>query len=294
MEYDVPLIPQTTSMSCRAASIAMILGWKNQASFDPRLIAANNGGISYLPAFDSGLDPNSKTPQGTTVLMMAASDPDKVNLLLERGADVNAKAKSGFTPLLVASSYGHTAEVARQLIAKGALVNLKEKNKTPMNDSPLLHAVSSGETAKVQLLLAHGADPNQKTIIFSLFPATPVMMASAFGYEPMLRYLAKAGADLRVEDADAMNLMGMAALNGDGETVKTLAELGVDVNHVDKHGMTPLLWASTLEYPNAMVVRNLLAAGADPTIKGQHGITAVSQARKYANREVLAVLQSPK
>lgn len=60
MEYDVPLIPQTTSMSCRAASIAMILGWKNQASFDPRLIAANNGGISYLPAFDSGLDPNDR------------------------------------------------------------------------------------------------------------------------------------------------------------------------------------------------------------------------------------------
>jgi len=58
MQYDVPLIPQTTSMSCWAASIAMILAWKNQASYDPRLIAANNGGSSYMPAFVNGLDPN--------------------------------------------------------------------------------------------------------------------------------------------------------------------------------------------------------------------------------------------
>jgi Papain-like cysteine protease AvrRpt2 len=60
MKYDVPLIPQTTAMSCWAASIAMILGWKNQASYDPQLIAANNGGLSYLPAFDKGLDPNDR------------------------------------------------------------------------------------------------------------------------------------------------------------------------------------------------------------------------------------------
>jgi ABC-type bacteriocin/lantibiotic exporter with double-glycine peptidase domain len=58
--YDVPLVPQTTAMSCWAASIAMILGWKNEACFDPKLIAANNGGLSYLPAFNNGLDPNDR------------------------------------------------------------------------------------------------------------------------------------------------------------------------------------------------------------------------------------------
>ena len=91
-----------------------------------------------------------------------------------------------------------------------------------------------------------------------------------------------------------MNLISMAALNGAVNTVKTLAELGVDVNHMDKRGMTPLLWAATLEYPNVSLVRNLLQAGADPAIKGKSGVTAASQARKYANRDVLAVLESPK
>lgn len=60
MRYDVQLIPQGTNMGCWAASIAMILGWKNQASFDPGMIAANPGGLNYTPSLQSGLDPNDK------------------------------------------------------------------------------------------------------------------------------------------------------------------------------------------------------------------------------------------
>ena len=60
MKHDVQLIPQGTSMGCWAAGIAMILGWKNQASFDPGMIAANPGGLSYEPSLKSGLDPNDK------------------------------------------------------------------------------------------------------------------------------------------------------------------------------------------------------------------------------------------
>jgi papain like cysteine protease AvrRpt2 len=60
MQYDVPLIPQATGMGCWAASIAMILSWQNEASFDPGMIAANPGGISYVPNLQSGLDPNDQ------------------------------------------------------------------------------------------------------------------------------------------------------------------------------------------------------------------------------------------
>lgn len=60
MRYDVPLVPQRTGMGCWAASIAMILGWRDQATFDPNLIAANAGGTSYVPSLTSGLDPNDR------------------------------------------------------------------------------------------------------------------------------------------------------------------------------------------------------------------------------------------
>jgi len=56
--YNVPLIPQTTDMSCWAASIAMILSWRDQASYDPSLIAQNFGGTNYVPQLAKGLDPS--------------------------------------------------------------------------------------------------------------------------------------------------------------------------------------------------------------------------------------------
>lgn len=71
MRYDVPLVPQTSTMSCWAASIAMILGWKDQASYDPQLIAQNYGGLNYMPSYKDGLDPNDTyilTRNGFTVL----------------------------------------------------------------------------------------------------------------------------------------------------------------------------------------------------------------------------------
>ena len=60
MQHNVTLIPQRTGMGCWAASIAMILGWRNQASFDPHMIAANPGGTDYMPSLSSGLDPNDR------------------------------------------------------------------------------------------------------------------------------------------------------------------------------------------------------------------------------------------
>lgn len=63
MIYEVMLVPQSTNMSCWAASIAMVLSWSNQASFDPQSIAANPGGTSYMPQFANngpGLNPNDR------------------------------------------------------------------------------------------------------------------------------------------------------------------------------------------------------------------------------------------
>jgi Ankyrin repeats (3 copies)/Prenyltransferase and squalene oxidase repeat len=52
----------------------------------------------------AGLDPNSRTAAGTTILMMAAGDLDKVDTLVRHGADVNLAAKTGFTPLMIAAN----------------------------------------------------------------------------------------------------------------------------------------------------------------------------------------------
>lgn len=58
---------------------------------------------------DQGLDVNTKTNSGSTVLHIAAQNGylDLVNLLIARGADVNLLTADGWTPLHFAAQRGY-------------------------------------------------------------------------------------------------------------------------------------------------------------------------------------------
>ena len=75
-----------------------------------------------------------------------------VQLLLSKGAEVNAKMRWGETPLHVAAEKGHT-HVANLLIVKGAEVNAK----TLEGSTPLLLAKKTDRKDTVELLLKYGA-----------------------------------------------------------------------------------------------------------------------------------------
>jgi hypothetical protein len=79
------------------------------------------GTLPQLTALlDGGLDPNSKTKNGTTLLMMAAPDVEKVRLLIARGADVKVRGASGHDALTIAAAYRGTAPSLQALIDAGA------------------------------------------------------------------------------------------------------------------------------------------------------------------------------
>ncbi|TCP23622.1 papain like cysteine protease AvrRpt2 [Tenacibaculum skagerrakense] len=57
ISYPIQLVPQTSGMSCWAASAAMIVGWREQISIDPQDIARGvNGWESY---YNNGLPPDN-------------------------------------------------------------------------------------------------------------------------------------------------------------------------------------------------------------------------------------------
>ena len=98
---------------------------------------------------DRGMKPDAKTAEGTTALMFAARDLEKVKLLVGRGADVNAQAATGITPLMVAAQYKGNAEVVRLLLKKGAKPN-RDKGVEVRNDaSALFLAVMAGDSQTV-------------------------------------------------------------------------------------------------------------------------------------------------
>jgi ankyrin repeat protein len=105
------------------------------------LEAARSGDVRAVEAaLDQGGDVDARDADGRPPLMHAAhgdrpeianpaptDHPEVTELLIKRGADVNAKTDSGFVALFWAARYGHD-RVAGVLIAHGADVNTKDKD----------------------------------------------------------------------------------------------------------------------------------------------------------------------
>src|SRR5215510_9782339 len=82
---------------------------------------------------DKGADVNAKNRRGSTPLHWAIHDEAKVRLLLSKGANVNAKQAQGRTPLFLAAMLGDGVPTLRLLLSKGADPNLAAVNgQTPL------------------------------------------------------------------------------------------------------------------------------------------------------------------
>ena len=132
---------------------------------DPIHDAAKTGDLAGVQAeLDKGVDVDEDDSSwgswGETPLQLAArySHNEIVELLIDNGADVNAKDVNGNTPLHLAALFGRK-EVIELLIANGAAVNVKGGN---LGGMPLHHAAFEGHKEIVELLLAKSADVNAK------------------------------------------------------------------------------------------------------------------------------------
>jgi hypothetical protein len=96
---------------------------------------------------------------------VSKGDISGVRDYLDKGADVNAKAQFGITPLIVAADKGHN-EIVKLLIDRGADVNAKGKNL--WEETPLSRAVFRGHTEIVKLLIDKGADVNALALCKSI------------------------------------------------------------------------------------------------------------------------------
>ena len=87
----------------------------------PLMYAAAVGSAGMMrQILAAGADVNAKNNFDATALMWCANDLEKVRLLVEKGADVNARSKHGKIPLLIAAAYDGNVEVIRLLLNKGA------------------------------------------------------------------------------------------------------------------------------------------------------------------------------
>ncbi|MBD2203141.1 ankyrin repeat domain-containing protein [Calothrix sp. FACHB-1219] len=138
---------------------------------------------------------NGGDPDRYFALAVSNGSMQSVELMLQRGANVNIADPNGITPLMVAARYTYRAgiEMTKFLLEKGALVNAKTKKDSTalmFACSPVAQHYEDDYVKVVKILLAKGAHINVKNKL----GATPLNIATQGNWQKIVAVLKKAGA----------------------------------------------------------------------------------------------------
>jgi ankyrin repeat protein len=242
---------------------------------------------------------NAHNAVGATALMWSVTEPAKVRLLVEHGADVNAKSTTGRTALLLAALHNGSDEVVDLLIAKGADVHARDNRGLTF----LLAASAACNSRQVRLAVDAGLDVNAKDESLGF---TPLMNAAGNGDLDSVKLLLAKGAHASdVSAKDPVNVLRgpidlgyytplmLGSLYGPPAIVDALLRAGAKVEARDIRGRTALHYAVSTEAQNPEIVQLLLKAHSDPAVKDNIGETAVDWAAKYQHPGTMRALGVP-
>ncbi len=158
----------------------------------PLMYAAEIGSLQAMELLIArGADVNAQNTLGITALMWSSSNVGKVRLLLSHNADPNKATQMGRTAMMMAAASSPSSEILKMLMAKGA----DAKAKDTFGGTALNVACLSDDMSAIRLLVEAGADVNGAGIDHGAAPGgTPLMNAAANGNLEAVNYLLKMGA----------------------------------------------------------------------------------------------------
>jgi len=148
-------------------------------------------------------------------------DMEQVKVLIEDGANVNARANDGWTALLIAMDKEYM-DIAEELINARADVNAKENS---CGLTVLMHAVASGDLAILRKIIKAGANLDAK----GKWGWNALMVASGRGGNiDIVRELIKAGVDVNAKTKlfGGDTALMIAQVEGNEEIGETLIQSG--------------------------------------------------------------------
>ncbi len=254
-------------------------------------VAASAGELQVVNfLLDHGADINLVSG-GDTALNAATAHGNKamVELLLSRGADVNARVTTGGTVLHTAVENGFQA-VAETLLQHHANVNAPFP---PNNggETPLHLAVIKSYPNLVNLLLKYGADVNAT----NGSGRTPLVHAINHGRPDLVQKLLAAGANPNLPSTEGRSPLSYAAEQRNPDIIQLLLDAKADPN------------AGTFNLPLLMSIRQgnihgcelLLAGGASPSRTGlvnwgiSHFLFSMPRNGPYSPLEIAITQRNP-
>jgi ankyrin repeat protein len=229
-----------------------------------------------------------------------AGNLQKVQVLIAKGAAVNARDSQGRTPLHLAAARGHR-EVAEVLVRCGAHVDSRSVDGATSAELAALAdhkeivecligagatvtlriAAYLGDAAKVGSLVEEGAAANAGRQRDGM----PLCLAVREGHIEVVRLLLAKGADVNSMDSDQETALHVALRKNRVDVAELLISSGGDVNAILRTGDTPLSYAA--EHGLIDMTRLLIAKGAAVSFQG---VKALCKAAAEGHQEVVQLL----
>jgi ankyrin repeat protein len=241
---------------------------------------------------DEGLAPNAATKaEGLTPLMLAVPDVDKVQLLIDRGANVNARSRSRFSALLIAAQYREGTAAIRALLTRGARVTPEPGEARPAADATATFLAAQTGNADVLPEFHKAGDALEApAMMFGGAPVPPLLVATYFNHLDVGRTLLSLGAKADPPDGRLDSPLASAVFANHLDFARLLIERGADVNRVDEKGMTPLMYAAVADFGDSAMIDLLLASGARTGVRDKDGLSAADYARQYGHLPLIPKL----
>jgi len=223
---------------------------------------------------DSGANVNYADKCGQTALMMSTDHSDVFKLLIQYDADINTIGMDHWTVLHYACDARNSASVenVRLLLELGADVNARDL----LGRTPLM--VGAHDSNKIKLLLNYGADPNlltprkKTTLMFAC-----EMSKDDKNLEGIKLLVGLCDVN-QTDNTGKIALHHALSMDKDNpQTIKLLLESGSDPNLLSSLKLTPLTYYLMDSYagcmPNITIVNLLQKYGADINVPDYYGET---------------------
>ncbi|KUI61969.1 hypothetical protein VP1G_09111 [Cytospora mali] len=217
-----------------------------------------------------------------------------VRLLLEYGADVEARSDDELPALFRAAQGGQTA-VMWELLAHDP--DLEGRNRD--GQTPLFVASAKGFKEAVEMLLQKGAridakDRDGRTPLLAVAADRSTMSIWTSGAQETVQLLIYNGADVEARDSIGRTPLLWAATNGHYDLAKILLDNGADVSATNNRGRTALhlVVGSSDETHRQATMKLLLEHQADPRAISDGGWTPLHNAAQRGLTSAVQLLLS--